>query len=214
MGNNNNTPMAQQASARIIGPMWKKFMDYALTKVPEESFEEPDPIDPTLKPFLRGAWQTNTGEVHSELFWINRSDVKGKEPGFDSNDPLFRNFEAGVQNWGGTYTGSWSNVVTPPSTIETPPSSPQITIISPAPNSAVNYNNRVNITATNIKESVTQVQYYINNTLIGTSNTNNFSYSFIPSQIPGIEDENELKAVTVDTLGKSQEHVIYFSVIR
>lgn len=223
MGNNNNTPMAQQASARIIGPMWKKFMDYALTKTIEESFEEPDAIDGSLKPYLRGAWQTNTGAVHSELYWLDKNNIKGVEPGYESNDPLFRNFETGVQNWKGVYSGSWSNTInsttqdTSLSLTQMPPSQNPVNtfkIISPIPNSTLDFNSRTNIEVSNIKESVSQVLYYINKTPIGSSNSGNFNFSFIPSQINEIEDENELTAVTIDTLGKSQEHTIFFSVIR
>jgi membrane peptidoglycan carboxypeptidase len=61
MGNNDNSPMEQQASARIIGPMWKEFMDYALAKLPNEAFQDPEPTASTTKPFLSGAWQGPNG---------------------------------------------------------------------------------------------------------------------------------------------------------
>lgn len=219
MGNNNNTPMAQQASARIIGPMWKKFMDYALTKYPEESFEEPDPIDEDLKPYLRGAWQTAGGEVHSELYWINRNDIKGDVPGMGSNDPLFRNFEAGIANYKGTYAGSWGGAVVDPNVgtttpVGTPVDPNTFQITSPRANSPIGTNERINITVGGVKPSTSQIQYYINGSLVGTVNAQPFGFSFIPSQVGGIQDENELKAVAIDTLGKSQEFKLYFSVIK
>lgn len=223
MGNNNNTPMAQQASARIIGPMWKKFMDFALTRVTTETFDEPDPIDTSLKPYLRGAWQTQTGEVHSELYWINRGDVKGEAPGYGTRDPLFRNWEAGVANWNGTYSGSWgtaNNPVTPttPTTTQgdtaNTPDVNNFRIASPGQSSALNLNDRSTITVSGVKDTTTQVQYYLNGNQIGISTTYPFNFSFIPAQSTGIEDENELKAVAVDGLGKSQESKIFFSVIK
>ncbi len=225
MGNNDNTPMAQQASARIIGPMWKKIMDYALEHVPTETFEEPDPIKTSLKPYLRGAWQTENGEVHSELYWLDRNNITGNEPGLGSRDPLFRNFEAGVQNYNGVYTGGNGVVVDPrnPSTTTTPiiptiepinPSAEAFRIISPAPNGVVNGLDRVSIFVTGTKESTSQVQYFVNDVLIGGANQRPFSYSFVPNQTQGIQDENTLKAVTFDQLGKSQESTINFSVIR
>lgn len=221
MGNNNNTPMAQQASVRIVGPMWKKVMDFALTRVPIEEFEEPDPIDSTLKPYLRGSWQTSSGEVHSELFWIDRSNPKGEEPGYSSKDSLFRNFEAGIQAYTGTYSGPRGIPVVDPNTStdsttggERPQTGEALRIMSPVANSAVNGLDRIYITVAGTKTTTSQVQYYVNGSPIGTSNQNPFSFSFIPSQTPGIEDENELKAVSVDQIGKSQESKIYFSVIR
>ncbi len=217
MGNNNNTPMAQQASARIIGPMWKSFMDFALDRLPTETFEEPDPIAENTKPFLRGAWQTESGEVHSELFWLSRSNIKGDVPGYGSNDPLFRNWEAGMQNYKGGFSGQigqGSNTApgtpgaNPPATQET------LQIISPAKNSPLNQNERAYISVSGASGATTQIQYYVNDMLIGTVNASPFSFSFIPSQIPGIQDENTLKAVSMDNLGKSSEASSYFSITR
>jgi 1A family penicillin-binding protein len=219
MGNNNNTPMAQQASARIIGPMWKSFMDYALDKLPTETFEEPDPIPEDTKPFLRGAWQTPSGEVHSELFWINRNDVAGDAPGYGSHDPLFRNWEAGMQNYGGGWVGQITGsstlpggIITGTPGIPTTPMSFQIT--SPARNSAVSINDRIYVNVAGASGNTTQVQYFINDSPVGTVNQAPFTFSFIPAQVSGIQDENVIKAVMQDNLGKSIEATSFFSVIR
>jgi hypothetical protein len=210
MGNNDNAPMAQQASARIIGPMWKKIMDYALEKVPVEEFEVPDPVEPNLKSYLRGVWQTEGGEVHSELYWVDRSNIKGSVPGLGSSDPLFRNFEAGIRSFNGSFPISNPNNT---STQATPDIS-SLKILTPSPNSAVGTQDRVYITVGGTKESTTQVQYFINNTLIGSSNQPPYSFSFIPSQTIGIEDENEIKAVFMDNIGKSTTATTFFSIIR
>lgn len=210
MGNNNNTPMAQQASARIVGPMWKKIMDYVLEKVPVEEFESPDPIEPNLKAYLRGAWQTEIGEVHSELYWVDRSNIKGVIPGLGSNDPLFRNFEAGIRS----YNGGFPIVDQQNQNGVNPVEVNSFKIQTPAPNSVINTQDRVYITVGGIKETTTQVQYFLNNTLIGSSNQPPFSFSFIPGQTIGIEDENEIKAVSIDNIGKSSTATTFFSVIR
>lgn len=210
MGNNNNTPMAQQASARIVGPMWKEIMDYALEKVPVEEFETPDPIEPNLKAYLRGAWKTETGEVHSELYWIDRSNIKGAIPGLGSSDPLFRNFESGIRS----YTGGFPVIDQQNQSGTSPTEFDSFKIQTPAPNSVISMQNRVYITVGGTKETTTQVQYFLNNTLIGSSNQPPFTFSFIPSETIGIEDENEIKAVSVDNIGKSSTATTFFSVIR
>ncbi len=217
MGNNNNTPMAQQASARIIGPMWKGFMDYALNKLPTETFEEPDPISTSLKPFLKGAWQTEMGEVHSELFWINRNDVKGEAPGAGSTDPLFRNWEAGMGNYKGGYAGQIvPGATTTPGTIpgQTPVTPIGFQIVSPARNASLAANDRAYVSVAGANGSINQVQYYINDTLVGTVNQAPFTFSFVPTQVAGIQDENTLKAVSMDNLGKSSEATTFFSIRR
>jgi hypothetical protein len=47
---------------------------------------------------------------------------------------------------------------------------------------------------------------------MGVSTQMPFGFSFIPEQISGIEDENELKAVVFDLLGGHAEAVGYFTV--
>lgn len=206
MGNNNNTPMVQQASARIIGPMWKEFMDWALTKVPDETFELPQPTPTDLKPFLRGVWQGPGNEVHSELYWINKVNPLGEAPGYGSKDSLFRNFEAGVQNWGANQGYALiSNSTSANNAVG-------FRIISPVPNSSVGQNERINISVAGTTNQTSQVEYYVNGGLIGKSTEEPFSFSFIPSTIQGIDPENELKAVMIDRLGKYTESKIFFSV--
>ncbi len=209
MGNNNNTPMAQQASARIIGPMWKGFMDWVLTKIPDEKFKEPEPIASSTKPFLRGVWQGPGDEVHSELYWVNRNDPAGAAPGNASKDPLFGHFEYGVRNISGGLP--ITSVNTNPTGDQTQNSS--FYISSPGKNSNLKRDERVFVTVSGITPDTSQIEYYINNKLIGKSTESPFLFSFIPSAISGIEDENELKAITTERLGKSKENTIFFSVI-
>ncbi len=201
MGNNNNTPMAQQASARIIGPMWKEFMDFALTKVPDEVFEEPEPISSSTKPFLTGVWQGPQNEVHSELYWINKNNVTGGAPGYNSNDSLFKYFEQGVQNWSQNQGYTLINFNQNASNTSTT----GFTITSPKNGSLIPMNERATITISGFSPQTTQVEYYINNTLIGKSTESPYSFSFIPSSIGGIAPENEIKAVATERLGKFTE---------
>lgn len=219
MGNNDNSAMAQQASARIVGPMWKSFMDFAIARQPEESFEKPDPIDPDTKPYLRGgAWQSSDGFVHSELYWIDRNNITGDAPGYTSNDPLFRNFEAGMQKFGGTFPIDPNVIVstTTPGT-NNPGQGTNLggfQITTPGRNSVVNGLDRVMINITGTRSTATQVTYYLNGKQIGVVNQAPYSFSIIPTQTQGIEDENELKAVETDSLGNTRESTTYFSVIR
>ncbi|MBU3668753.1 MAG: PBP1A family penicillin-binding protein [Candidatus Taylorbacteria bacterium] len=206
MGNNNNTPMVQQASARIIGPMWKEFMDWVLTKIPDETFELPEPTSSSVKPFLRGVWQGPGNEVHSELYWINKADPQGEAPGYSSRDSLFKNFEAGVQNW--AYTQGYALI----SNMNIVNNAVGFRIVNPVPNSSVGANERVTISVSGTSAQTSQVEYHINGTLIGKSTESPFSFSFIPSSTQGIDPENELKAVMIDRLGKYTESKIFFSV--
>ena len=98
IGNNSNKPMSQIASALIVSPMWKQYMDYLLTKTNKESFIKPDEISSDTKPFLKGIYQTNEGISHSELYWIDKEDITGPSPVNPGKDPLFYNFENSIYN--------------------------------------------------------------------------------------------------------------------
>jgi membrane peptidoglycan carboxypeptidase len=41
VGNNDNSPMGGGLSGLIVTPMWREFMDYALAKLPDEKFPQP-----------------------------------------------------------------------------------------------------------------------------------------------------------------------------
>lgn len=211
MGNNNNKPMVQQASARIIGPMWKEFMDYALTKVPEEQFEEPEPTASSTKPFLRGVWQGPGNEIHSELYWLNRDNIQGDVPGFGSRDPLFKYYENGVQNWAANqgYALVNANSISSSTNIG---NTGGFSITSPAMGSSLSKDERATITIGGFDNQTTQVEYYVNDKIIGKSNESPFSFSFIPSSVAGIEPENDLKAVATQRLGKFLQATTIFTI--
>jgi penicillin-binding protein 1C len=97
-GNNNNAPM-QKAGSSILAavPMWSAFMTQALPEVPNTTFTQPDPTNPT-KPILAGQYVVN-GQIHSELYYINKNDPTGPDPVNPAADPQYNNWETGVQNW-------------------------------------------------------------------------------------------------------------------
>ena len=216
MGNNDDTPMAQQASARIIGPMWKQFMDWELARLPDETFEAPEPIATSTKPFMRGVWQGPGNEVHSELFWIDRNDPAGPAPEYSSTDPLFKNWEYAVQNWASKNSISVANMPQPvetTTTSTTPTSGTGFTIVTPQDKAAIPKNTSVSVTVAGATSDTSEVDYYINDLLIGKSTKYPFPITFVPAQITGIQDEDELKAVDISVLGKYQETTTLFSVI-
>lgn len=134
VGNNDNAVMGGGLSGLIATPMWREFMDVALPKRDVESFPEPAATDPTIKPILRGVYLDSqsvinnflqnvqsggddvslntdnlTGGVHSILYYVDRNNPRGPYPTNPSDDPQFRLWEYGVQNWGKTY---YQNILT------------------------------------------------------------------------------------------------------
>ena len=123
-GNNNNSPMGGGLSGLITAPTWKEFMDYALEKIPDEKFSQPQ-IDLTgIKPIIRGEYidsavlltkmndsgttTVNMGDIlnniHSILYFVNKDDPRGPYPENPNNDGQYYNWEYAVQKWkNGTY---------------------------------------------------------------------------------------------------------------
>jgi membrane peptidoglycan carboxypeptidase len=122
-GNNDNTPMKKGSA--ISGRLWREFMDFALTKVPNDSFTPPfinESLD--LKPIMRGNWlggesvlidsisgrlateftpeetleELTITQVHNELHWIDRTNPTGPNPE-NPGGRQYENWEYSVQNW-------------------------------------------------------------------------------------------------------------------
>lgn len=125
-GNNNNAQM-KELSGLIITPMWRAFMDVALTKRDKESFPEPTYAQ-TSKPILNGMWlTTNTdigdihnvdsvsgasnelfGGLHSILHYVQKNDPQGSVPSNPGSDSQYAYWEYGVQNWANSLVNTLS----------------------------------------------------------------------------------------------------------
>jgi len=77
--------------------MWSAFMTQALPEVPNTTFVQPEPTTST-KPTLTGQYVVN-GQVHSILYYVDKSDPDGPDPTNPAVDPQYNNWETGVDNW-------------------------------------------------------------------------------------------------------------------
>lgn len=124
VGNNDNTPM-KKGGAALAGPIWNGVISEALKDKPNEFFEEPEPIDNSLPPIIRGFWQggetfvtdsvsngiatpftpestrkeTSITNVHTILYWIDKDNPLEKTTGGRTNDSQYTNWESAVQKW-------------------------------------------------------------------------------------------------------------------
>jgi 1A family penicillin-binding protein len=117
-GNNDNAPM-NGLSGLITTPMWREFMELALSKLPEESFTQPYIATSGVKPVIRGEYIDTSAlltvmqadeekkidlgniydNIHSILHYVDRSDPLGPYPSNPNSDPAYKNWEYGVQIW-------------------------------------------------------------------------------------------------------------------
>ncbi|HEY6018810.1 MAG TPA: PBP1A family penicillin-binding protein, partial [Candidatus Paceibacterota bacterium] len=108
-GNNDNTPMVKKVSGFIVGPTWSQFMQYALTKFPNDAFTRGNYPTPD-KPALRGIWQTpgSDGSIHSILYWIDKNNPSGPQPSNPASDPQYNYWEYAVRQWAAS--NSFNNI--------------------------------------------------------------------------------------------------------
>lgn len=118
VGNNDNSRMGGGLSGLITTPMWREFMDFALTKVEERDFAAAPTTDPSLKPILRGqvfdiealldsirSGSTTpdlagvAGEMHSILHYVQKSNPLGPYPTNPQVEPQYKNWEYAVRKW-------------------------------------------------------------------------------------------------------------------
>ena len=112
-GNNDNHSMAHQVAGFIVSPMWREFMDFALTKRPDKKFTEPDPLPTDIKPVLRGVWYAQGdgtsstsadvggafGSAHDILHYVVKNDPRGPYPTNPASDPQYKYWEYPVSLW-------------------------------------------------------------------------------------------------------------------
>jgi len=131
VGNNDNSPMGGGLSGLIVTPMWREFINYALTKLPEENFNQPTINRVGVKPIIRGEYidtsnllslMQNAGEidiasiyqnVHSILHFVDKNNPLGPVPENPANDPQYENWEYAVRAWKNETYGIPEAVVTP-----------------------------------------------------------------------------------------------------
>lgn len=107
-GNNDNTPMERRGTSILAAvPIWSDFLNQVIRKYPPETFNGPDPVEASNKPMLNGQYVytppgtggTQKPQIHSILFYVDKSNPLGDPPQNPADDPQFINWESGVINW-------------------------------------------------------------------------------------------------------------------
>ncbi len=183
-GNNDNSPMEKQIAGFIIAPMWNAFMKEYLKESPVETFPQPNPIDPNLKPVLRGFWRGNQNyfidsiskklatdntpnetkeehvitQVHSILYWVNKNNPTGPAPSNPANDPQFKLWEGPVLQWAannGIINETTDIIPKESDNIHLPGLNPEFKINSPTSNQTLDLTKPINTSFSLIKSSRT-----------------------------------------------------------
>ena len=212
VGNNDNTPM-KKGGAALAGPIWNAVMSEALKDKPNEFFDQPEPIDQSIPPILRGFWQggetfnengneTSITNVHTILYWIDKNNPLNNIPYKKTDDPQYTNWEYGVQKWWANNYMNYKNVLPSDKPVDQNNSSiltkPEFTIngISDTP---YNNNDTVSFTINSMGQTeIKKIDVFINNTYLKSTKTAPFNISFVPNEVSGITNENIIHVTGYD----------------
>ncbi len=207
--------MDKKVAGQIVAPLWNELMTSHLAGKPNEPFNAPDPLASNLKPVLRGIWQggettvTHGNEyvarsVHSILYWVDKENPLGASPSNPYSDGQFRLWEAPVRAWA-TSQGLADDATAIPTNQRvdrSPTSSPSENSISVEMTSlnsdGYKKDDMVTLAFEADSSNLKQVDFFINTTLIYSTTKSPFKYTFIPSDIDGIEASNEVRVVVYD----------------
>ncbi len=215
MGNNDNSPIAKQVAGYITGPMWHEYMNYLLTKIPDQKFVAPEEKDLSeLKPILRGVWQDPLG-VHSILHYVDRSDPTGPAPKNPANDPQYSHWEYAVQKWAaesGYLIGGETTVPGTPGPITAPSGSLSVSITYPQNGAIFGNGSRITVNlVTSSLNPITKADFFLQGAYLGSSQYSPFSFSFTLDDTRGSPGANVLRVVVTDSTGAQKDASVTFT---
>lgn len=200
-GNNDNRSMSKQVAGFIVAPMWNEFMQKAIEKYPASSFIDPEPIDPDVKPVIRGVWENESG-VHEILHWVKTSDPLGAYPSNPASDSQYILWEEPVQKWlnGQDFEeGSKSNA--------------SLKIVNPEQGEKYIETMEMFVAATLVGSEIESGKVYLNNEYIGDINPEGGVFSFIPSQQGSSKSsKNTIRVEVKGTDGKEHKDSVTFEL--
>lgn len=230
VGNNDNTSMEKKVAGFVVAPMWHDIMAAYLASTTPETFPDPEPLDKTIKPVLRGIWEGSetytidkasgllatqytpddmredkvVTNVHSILYWVNKDDPRGAFPQNPGQDPQFTLWETPVRKWVASQhivENDRSAIPTSSDNVHLPNLVPIVTITSPAANTVVSANQRMFITLTaQGKFPLSRADFFLNDRFVGSSKTYPFKFSFIPNEMNIGLGVNKLTVVVYDSV--------------
>lgn len=225
-GNNDNTPMQQRGGSILAAvPILSAYLQEALPKRPPEAFPAPEPVS-SDKPMLNGEYTTTYSngsqtfpQLHSILYYVNRTDPAGPMPTNPSRDSQFSNWEAGVAAWAtnnvpGYSSGLFNQPVPAGSVIvpKTPAFETGVTFISPQSGSYITGGSVTIKAHIQANAPIAKFGLYFNGAQVDAKEnlpeTYDYQVIFTPLQVNA---QNTLKMEATDTNGLTytKEIILY-----
>ncbi len=155
--------------------------------------------------------------VHSILYWINREDISGPPPENPANNAQFDNWEIPIQNWWAQNrykysTTSWSEKPQALDDVHTDALKPIVLIIEPNIVDTYLLDEKIQIKILSTgRFTLKKIDVFINDIYLGTTQSP-FAFSFIPSELDNLKDQNEIKIISYDNVYNRAETISIFKV--
>lgn len=155
--------------------------------------------------------------VHTILYWVNKNDPLGPPPANPADDPQFTRWEIPVQNWWAQNSGQYprTSIEEKPrdeDDVHTDSSRPVVSILEPKSSGKYFPEDKINLKITSSgKFPIKKIDVFVNDIYLGTS-TPPFNFSFIPSELENLQDENELTIISYDSAYNRGEATVTFEV--
>lgn len=155
--------------------------------------------------------------VHSILYWINKNDITGPAPSNPSDDPQFNHWEVPVQNWWAQNSNKYPTTTleerpTMSDDVHTDSSRPIVSILEPNPYTEYQPNQKINLKISSAGNyPIQKIEIFINDVYLG-SVVSSLSFSFIPSNLENLRDENTIRVISYDSVYNSSESISTFKV--
>ncbi len=155
--------------------------------------------------------------VHTILHWINKKDILGNPPSDPSDDSQYEHWEVPIQNWWAKNSYRYPKVTpsdkpTDYDNIHTDNTKPNIQRLEPNNTKTYSLNERIQLKTQSFSVyPIAKMDIFINDIYQGTFEPP-FNFSFTPSNIENIQDNNELRVILYDTLSNRNENTFNFKV--
>ncbi|MEK9209366.1 MAG: penicillin-binding transpeptidase domain-containing protein, partial [Patescibacteria group bacterium] len=233
-GNNDNSSMEKKVAGFIAAPLWNAFFkevfNAGLTK---EEFPKPElPDSNTLKPTLKGAWQGGNvykidkisgklateftppdlieekvlTQVHSILYWLNKSDPQGPTPP-NLEDSQFALWENPIRTWAQNQKISEqteADIPTESDDVHKPEYQPVVRVLSPQEGTVFKPDGVVKVvTESQGHFPISQIDFFLNDVYLGSAVHPPFDFSFALSETQVFLGEAILKLIIYDQVKNS-----------
>ena len=155
--------------------------------------------------------------VHSILYWVKKNDVLGPPPANPTDDPQFNHWEIPVQNWWASNNSKYpivtqGDIPTSLDDVHTDLFKPVISVLEPNETTIYPSDQEIKLKITSSGHFPLQkMDIFINNVFMGTFNQNSL-FSFLPTELSNLKEENTLKIISYDSVFNRAETNTVFKI--